>query len=189
LLTGPIWPDSINFTWYATTDEYASDLIYKLRIIGKNQTYEYSTTDTFFVWRNTTGMPNGVFYWSVLAYSTTGLNRESGTTGIIQVQPSAVGSDQPAPTEFGLMQNYPNPFNPETRIEYRLPKSCRVRLSVMNMLGQDVSVLVDGWESVGIHHAVWNASDKNGMKVPAGIYFYRLIAGERVFNRKMLLIE
>jgi hypothetical protein len=188
LLTATFWPDTINFTWYATTDEYASDLVYLLRIRGNDQTYEFSTTDTSLLWINT-GMPDGVFFWSVFAYSPAGLNRESGTTGILQVQPSAIGSNQPAPTEFRLMRNYPNPFNPETRIEYHLPKSCRVRLSVMNMLGQDISVLVDGWESVGIHNAVWNGSDRNGMKVPAGVYFYRLIAGDRVFNQKMLLIE
>jgi hypothetical protein len=189
LVTALAWPDTIRFVWRSTTVENALDILYVWRLRDNEKLWgESSTTDTALVWVNP-GLPNGVFYWSVFAYIPTGLNRESRTTGIIQIQPNAVGSGTVIPAEFGLLQNYPNPFNPETRIEYHLPKSCQVSITIMNTLGQGIAVLADGWEQAGIHVAVWNGADRNGLKASAGIYFCRFIAGGNVFNKKMLLIE
>jgi hypothetical protein len=97
------------------------------------------------------------------------------------------------PLEFTLEQNYPNPFNPETIIEYRVSGSStalgpktgdQVRLSVFDLQGREVAVLVDGFRSEGAYQAVWDASD-----VPSGVYFYRITAGVFTQTRKMLLMR
>ena len=84
----------------------------------------------------------------------------------------AVGdNDALLPISFALLQAYPNPFNPVTRIDYQLPVECRVKLTVSNLLGQNVFTLVDGVESAGLKTVTWNAIDNN-----SSIYFYRLEA-------------
>ena len=94
--------------------------------------------------------------------------------------------DEPSalPQDFVLLQNYPNPFNPTTTIEYVLPKSAVVQLTIYNLRGQEEARLVDGPQTGGFHRATWNASN-----LASGIYFYRLQAGDFVQARKMLLLK
>lgn len=88
-----------------------------------------------------------------------------------------------------LHSNYPNPFNPETTISYDLKAPAEVRLSVYNLKGQLVKTLVNTQQSAGKHNVVFDARDDRGNKLSSGIYFYRLIAGDYVKTRKMMLIE
>jgi hypothetical protein len=78
------------------------------------------------------------------------------------------------PKTFALEQNYPNPFNPSTTLKYSLPSESKVRLTVYNMLGQVVTILVNDIKSSGYKSVEWNAS-----RVSSGIYFYRLEATSR----------
>ena len=77
------------------------------------------------------------------------------------------------PTEFALHQNYPNPFNPTTTIEYAIPKKSVVTITVYNIIGQVVDVLVDQTMEPGYYSVQWNAR-----RVGSGVYFYRIIAGD-----------
>ena len=88
------------------------------------------------------------------------------------------------PKQFDLTQNYPNPFNPNTTIQFQLPHSSWVSLKMYNTLGQEVALLVDEHKDAGYYQVQWNAS-----KVPSGIYFYRLQAGNFVEVKKMLLVK
>jgi len=88
------------------------------------------------------------------------------------------------PTAWTLLQNYPNPFNPKTTIHYALSSQINVRLVIYNILGQVVSVLVNEEQPAGIYRATWDAA-----KMPSGVYFYRLTAGEFVETKKMLLVR
>lgn len=88
------------------------------------------------------------------------------------------------PSEFALSQNFPNPFNPETNIRFALPKPATVQLDVFNVLGQWVSSVVKKRFEAGYHIVHFN-----GNRLPSGVYFYRLNAGEFVRTRKMLLIK
>jgi methionine-rich copper-binding protein CopC len=93
------------------------------------------------------------------------------------------------PTDFALNQNYPNPFNPTTTISFALPQSVDVRLSVYNLLGQEITTLVDEHMEAGTHEVVWPGTDRDGHSVASGVYFYRLTAGEYTASRKMTLVK
>jgi hypothetical protein len=95
----------------------------------------------------------------------------------------------PLPEKFSLHQNYPNPFNPETKISYDLPESADVRLSVYNILGQEIALLIDEEQAAGFYTKLWNGRDKAGHPVSSGIYFYRLQAGSNSASRKMVLLH
>jgi hypothetical protein len=98
-------------------------------------------------------------------------------------------ADNSMPSTFGLSQNYPNPFNPTTTIGFSLPSGSQVNLSVFNVLGQQVTTLVDGQMSAGQHEVVWEGTDSNGNPVTSGVYFYRLTTDEGSQTRKMLLMK
>jgi hypothetical protein len=93
------------------------------------------------------------------------------------------------PQEYQLSQNYPNPFNPETKIEFKLPKSGKIKLIVYNILGQKVATLFDGFKRSGTYSVIWNGKDLYGKAVPSGIYFYRLEAGSITRTAKMTLVK
>lgn len=86
---------------------------------------------------------------------------------------------------FSLSQNYPNPFNPRTNIRFSLPASAHVNLTVTNVLGEQVSTLIDEQMNAKQHTVQFNASS-----LSSGLYFYTLkVDGNHVQTRKMLLIK
>ena len=93
------------------------------------------------------------------------------------------------PREFSLSQNSPNPFNMATRIDFDLPQSSEIELAVYNILGQKVQTLAEGTYPAGTHSARWDGSDESGTTAASGIYFYRLIAGDKVLIKKMLVLK
>jgi hypothetical protein len=105
--------------------------------------------------------------------------------------PTGVEDDLPdqLPERFTLYQNYPNPFNPTTTIAYSLPSAAQVRLEVFNLLGQRVAMLVNRYQTAGLHESVWNGRADAGTMVASGVYFYRLSVADRHREGKMLLIR
>jgi hypothetical protein len=98
------------------------------------------------------------------------------------------------PTVFRLEQNYPNPFNPTTRIQYALPVQSKVRLTIFNILGQEIVRLVDGDRWAGYHTVEWEGRDSRGVSVPSGLYLNKIEAwgtDGRAFQsvKKMLLVK
>jgi hypothetical protein len=89
-----------------------------------------------------------------------------------------------SPAVFTLKQNYPNPFNPNTTIKYELPKPSEVRLSVFDLLGREVSLLVNERRDAGGHEVTFD-----GSHLASGVYFYRLQAGDFVQSKKLLLMK
>jgi hypothetical protein len=88
------------------------------------------------------------------------------------------------PYTLTLAQNYPNPFNPKTTINYELPVSNKVELSIFNILGQKVVQLVSGNQQAGTYQVKWDASGFS-----SGIYFYRLKTENQLLIRKMMLLK
>jgi PKD repeat protein len=97
------------------------------------------------------------------------------------------------PERFALLQNYPNPFNPVTTIEYCLPLSAEVILTIYDLRGQIVKQIRKGKVQAGYHSVVWDTKDHQSVTVPSGIYFYRIEAGsgDEMFTavRKMVLMR
>jgi len=89
------------------------------------------------------------------------------------------------PGRFALEQNYPNPFNPTTSIRFELPATRDVTLTVYNVLGQQVTTLLDGVQLTrGTHRATFDARD-----LASGLYVYRLQAGSDIATRTMMLVK
>jgi hypothetical protein len=88
------------------------------------------------------------------------------------------------PSSFGLLQNYPNPFNPTTVIGCQLPMTSDVKLVVYDLLGREVSVLVNERKDSGVYDVKFDGSN-----LASGVYFYRLQAGTFVETKKLLLIR
>ncbi len=94
------------------------------------------------------------------------------------------------PKEFSLSQNYPNPFNPSTTIKFDVARSSSVRIKIYNILGQEVTTLVNGYYETGRNYqAVWNGKDVLGREVASGVYIYRLEAGKISKVKKMLFVK
>jgi len=85
---------------------------------------------------------------------------------------------------FGLAQNYPNPFNPSTTIYYNMPKSGNVKIKVYDVLGNEISTLVNEYKIGGTHQIVFNAG-----WLASGIYFYRMEADGFTDVKRMTLIK
>jgi hypothetical protein len=95
-----------------------------------------------------------------------------------------VENDLNAPLVFNLEQNYPNPFNPSTTIKYTIPELSKVKLTLFNLLGEEVTTLVNEEKIAGNYSVEFNAS-----ALPSGVYFYELRAGEYIAVKKMILLK
>ena len=93
------------------------------------------------------------------------------------------------PNAFALHQNYPNPFNPKTVIRYDLPKEATVKILIYDMLGRLVTTLADSKHSSGFKQVHWDATNRFGKKVSAGLYLYTIQAGEFRQTKKMILLK
>ncbi len=97
---------------------------------------------------------------------------------------TSIDDETDLPNEFSLSQNYPNPFNPSTVIEYSIPNEERVRLRVFDLLGREISLLVDEIKPPGTYSITFNAED-----FVSGVYFYTIEYSTNIISRKMLLIK
>ncbi len=88
------------------------------------------------------------------------------------------------PDRYALSRNFPNPFNPSTTIEYSLPERAFVTIKVYDVLGREVSTLVDGVEEAGSRRVVFDAANR-----PAGVYYVRMTAGDFSATQEMLLVK
>ena len=93
------------------------------------------------------------------------------------------------PRTHGLQQNAPNPFNPSTEIRYDLAAGGDVRLSVYNLLGQRIRLLVEDHQIAGAYSITWNGVDDAGQSVASGVYLYRIESDGLVESRRMLLLK
>jgi len=130
------------------------------------------------------------YYWRV---------RSKDNNGNVSIY-SAIGSfvgqgitdvEEPTiiPEKFEVSQNYPNPFNPSTVINYALPKAEFVTIRIYNMLGQEVATLLNNEVNAGVYNIMWNGMDNSGTKVATGTYIYRVVAGDNVVSKKMILLK
>jgi hypothetical protein len=110
----------------------------------------------------------------------------ASTFGTAYLSPRLVAVDEKAPVarNFSLNQNYPNPFNPTTTVPFSLKSAGKVRLSVFDMMGKEIAVLVDGIMPAGSHTAQFSANNMS-----SGIYFCKLQTADNVMTTKMTLVK
>jgi hypothetical protein len=99
------------------------------------------------------------------------------------------------PASFALEQNYPNPFNPTTIVRFALPQQAFVTLKIYDILGREISTLVNEERPAGFFDVTWTGTNGYGAKVASGVYFYRVeakpVAGGNTFVslKKMMLLK
>ncbi|MEK6569814.1 MAG: T9SS type A sorting domain-containing protein, partial [Bacteroidota bacterium] len=103
---------------------------------------------------------------------------------LLQAPITEVARDRGLPTGYRLYENYPNPFNPTTTISYDLPADADVVLKVYDMLGREVTTLVEDRQTVGRHRILFDAS-----YLSSGAYIYQIRAGSFTDRKKMLMLK
>jgi hypothetical protein len=116
----------------------------------------------------------GMFYYSVIKYS--------------QSTPTEVEQISGIPEKFNLEQNYPNPFNPSTTISFSISSSAFTSLKIYDVLGNEISTLVDEYKPTGVYEVKLSATG-GASHLSSGVYFYQLKAGSFVETRKMMLLR
>ncbi|HUI10108.1 MAG TPA: T9SS type A sorting domain-containing protein [Bacteroidota bacterium] len=143
-------------------------------------------------------LPGGAMYWTEIGIPRIRTARLDGSIvrtlaiaanhpegiAVVPGSTTSVAAAPAAPGRFALAQNYPNPFNPSTTISYAIPRQVHVTLSVFNLLGQRVAILVNADVAAGTHEARFDASG-----LASGVYIYRLQAGDFVQSLKLVLLR
>lgn len=109
---------------------------------------------------------------------------DDGLYRITFENPTPVEQLTSIPATFELRQNYPNPFNPSTTIEFSIPERSFVKLTIHNLLGQEIEALVSEEKEAGTYRTQWSAA-----KLPSGVYLYRLETPKFQMTKKMLLVK
>lgn len=183
VVVDPKWanpgPPPYTFTYLANSPE-GKPVVFSL-VAGPNGSQ--ITYDGVFSWLPTKDQAGKVYTLTVQVSDGT---LTALSTQLIAASTTITGVEKYSgvPTEYSLFQNYPNPFNPTTAIQVALPKEGNVKLTVYNILGEEVAVLANKHMSAGYHTFNFDAS-----KLTSGMYLYRIEANDFVSVRKMLLIK
>ena len=192
---------TIKFIWSKPYDlnvppDTLKHVVFKISSLSTFATVLYS--DTLLPTDTTTNVYHYIFramfplnvdtidvFWAVFPFDGEGYGKsETRRIRLIKRPTPVVEQPNDIPSDYYLAQNYPNPFNPVTTIEFGLPEESRVKLSVYNIIGQEVKILIDGELKAGRYKVNFDAGE-----LSSGIYFYMLKANDRIFKRKMVLIK
>ena len=121
-------------------------------------------------------------YYCIKAYNAITSSDHSNEVSVTIVGVMEIISEMPK--SFSLNQNYPNPFNPSTTLKYEIPKESYANLKVYDILGREVITLVKEQQKTGYYEVDWNAANNS-----SGIYFYKIMAGDFVDVKKMILMK
>lgn len=126
----------------------------------------------------------------VVRYNSIGYN-ESAVMAILDDLLSVTGivSETESPEKHQLISVFPNPFNGETQIEFELPRSGYVTLSIYDGKGSKVRQLLASNISAGSHQIIWNSRDESGSELPSGVYIATLAHTKGLDTRKILLLK
>jgi hypothetical protein len=127
--------------------------------------------------------------WVLSSESADYIIEGSGELTVPSAERFTLGRKEVIPATFTLHQNFPNPFNPITTLRYDLPSNALVTLSVYDMLGREITQLVNTTQQAGFKSVQWDATDSMGRPVSAGVYLYQIQTGEFVQTKKMVLLK
>ncbi|MBN2572499.1 MAG: T9SS type A sorting domain-containing protein [Ignavibacteriales bacterium] len=109
--------------------------------------------------------------------------------GLLQTKVGIINTNNNIPNNYYLSDNYPNPFNPSTKIDFSIPKSSQVSITIFNITGEKIIELVSGNFSAGTYYVNWNGRNQFGTQVASGIYFYQIKADKFTETKKMMLLK
>ncbi len=95
----------------------------------------------------------------------------------------------PMSFDYKLKQNYPNPFNLNTTLSYHVARSGMINISIYDLMGKNIKTLVNSFQKPGLKSVIWDATNDKGYEVAAGLYFYKMEAGNFRRTNKMLLLK
>jgi hypothetical protein len=172
--------DSVVLRW-SQSDSSTMNYWVEIKEVPTNQTVFADSTVVDTVFAATGLVPNTEYSWCVRP----GNGMDWGVVSPIwRFRTSLTGLEESVPWQFGVSQNYPNPFNPSTIIKFELPSASLVSLTVYDILGREVSVLVNEKKDAGTHEMKFDGSG-----LSSGMYFYRIQAGDFVTTKRLLLLK
>ena len=173
--------NNVNLVWKTATEINNSGFeIYRSISAGVFDNISFvqgqgTTTEETVYSYNDNNLNSGIYSYRLAQIDFDGIKHESRIISVDVVT---------QPVNFILEQNYPNPFNPSTTINYSIPSAGNVKIAVFNSLGQEVATIVDKYEEAGNYLISFN-----GTALSSGIYYYKLIAGNFVQTKKMILLK
>ncbi len=181
-------PMPVIFSWQRSTDRDVMDTVrYVMRLTGPGVDSVFAaqqdTTDTTSIM----SLLKPASYYGWVVYSSDGYTQVASIDSFVfrtSDKITDVNDLELVPKSFALYQNFPNPFNPTTTIEYDIAKRSNVSVIIYDVLGREVTTLVNRVMNPGRYKAVFNASE-----LPSGVYFYRITAGSFVETRKLVLVK
>jgi len=171
---------SIGLTWdgaYLWSDNFDTDSLYQIdpvdgAIIGMIRSPHTNPRDM--AW-------DGQYLWVVTWASSTIYQVDIGQT--------SVENFESLPERFDLIGNYPNPFNASTRISFSLSKPGPASLVIYDIMGREVTTLINESLDAGNHNIIWDGMNDNGNPVASGMYFYRLAQHDDVITKNMMMLK
>lgn len=142
-----------------------------------------SITDTTFTHENNLEELTQ-YWWRIRAENDAGSGDWSTAWNLTTLTTTDIDGNAGIPAEVALHQNFPNPFNPTTNISYQMPEAGSVSLVIYDMLGREITTLVNERVTAGNHEITFDAGG-----LSSGMYIYRLETGNEVFTRKLMLIK
>ncbi len=181
-------PAGLQLTWDPNVeDDLAGYYIYR----GTSEEFEPGP-ETFLTSTSDTLTFDDEWSWSIdYWYKVSAVDIHGNESGFALIGSDQVTGDDPGtvPDAAFLSQNWPNPFNPSTTISFGLREKDHVSLRIYDAAGRLVVSLIDGDMPGGQHKAVWDGTDGKGAALTSGIYFYRLVTGDFVQTKKMVMLR
>ncbi len=182
-------PVIVNLTWEDNSDNEAGFVIERRQIQGDPDFMVLDTVNANVAEYTDTSVSNYASYvYKMYAYNAD-TTSEYSDVAIVDIQFTGVEDEELLPTEYSVSQNFPNPFNPSTSIKFALPEASKVTMKIFNLLGQEVSTLVNENYDAGRYEVQFNAN-----RLASGIYIYSISAegvnGNRfIESKKMTLLK
>lgn len=159
---------------------------------GGNTSGVYKSVDNGQTWQEYNSGLSNLFVYSLAVNEADFLFAGTGGDGVFRTAQSTTSINPNSgfnPNNFILEQNYPNPFNSGTVIQYALPKTSKISLTIYNLTGQKVKSLLNEVQPPGWKNIRWDGTDSYGKEVSSGLYIYQIKAEGVIKSRKMLLLK
>jgi len=165
------------------TDSVRLDLLHgQQNILSIDTTFGYPSA---FSWLIPTNLTPDTTYKIIITSIKNSLIKDTSNAWFSIVAPNSIEIINPnVPGEYYISQNYPNPFNPSTEIDFKLPEAGLITLRVFDLLGKEITTLVNEQMQAGGYRVTFDASN-----LPSGVYFYTLQANNYVNTKKMILLK